>query len=458
MKNLTLNNILKACSGELKNLEKCSLGSLDERTSYLEKEVTSVVIDSRKVTEGGIFIATKGERVDGHSFVNDCFKKGILAAICEEENEEFEGPYILVNDSFKALRDIARFYRAGLDIPVIGITGSVGKTSTKEFIAGTLSAKYNVLKTAGNFNNDVGMPLTLLSIKDEHEIAVIEMGISHFGEMRVLADIAKPDTCVITNIGQCHLEYLNDRDGVLKAKTEIFEYINKDGAVILNGDDDKLVTLKSPVNRPITFFGMSENNNIFVSDVHSLGLLGTDVKIHVNENAFDAHIPLPGAHMIYNAMAATAVGLLYNMTLDEIKEGLNSVKATSGRSNIISTNKYTVIDDCYNANPVSMKAAIDLLNLSTTRKIAILGDMFELGENENELHREVGDYAREKNIDILISVGILTQNMTTSDYHFDTKEELIDNLPNILKDGDSILIKASHGMHLEEVVDFLERN
>lgn len=446
MKNLTLNNIKDVCHGELKNLDK-----------YIDKEATSVVIDSRKVTEGGIFIATKGERVDGHTFINDTFKKGVMAVVCEDEIEEYDGPYILVENSFEALKDIARFYREQLDIPIIGITGSVGKTSTKEFIAGTLSYKYNVLKTQGNFNNEVGMPLTILSIRDEHEIAVVEMGISHFGEMTVLTDIAKPDTCVITNIGQCHLEYLNDRDGVLKAKTEIFKSLSKDGAVFLNGDDDKLITVESPVKRPITFFGMNDTNDVFVTDVKNLGLLGSDVKIHVKDESFDAHVTLPGSHMIYNAMAATAVGLLYGMTFDEIKEGLNLVKATSGRSNIISTLKYTLIDDCYNANPVSMKAAIDLLNLSNTRKVAILGDMFELGENENELHKEVSDYASKKGIDILISVGNLTKNMTSSNYHFDTKEELIQELPSILKDGDSILIKASHGMHLEEVVEFLSK-
>lgn len=454
MKNLTLKNLAEACGGELRNYSN----------EYDNREADSVVIDSRLVTEGGIFIATKGERVDGHSFIEQVFSKGALGVVCEKEQPQCLKPYILVKDSFKALSDIAAYYREQLTIPVIGITGSVGKTSTKEFIAGTLAAKFKVLKTQGNLNNEIGMPLTLLSIRDEHEIAVVEMGISHFGEMSRMAKIAKPDTCVITNIGQCHLEFLKDRDGVLRAKTEMFESLNPKGAVFLNGDDDKLRTLKSPVEKPIRFFGMNDGNDIYPSEIVNKGLLGSKASIHIRtasgngefEDFFDADVPLPGIHMIYNAMAATGVGLEYGMTYEEIKKGIASVKAVSGRSNIISTNDYTLIDDCYNANPVSMKAAIDLLNLANTRKVAILGDMYELGENEKALHKEVGDYAKENGIDVLISIGELSRNMICADYHFDTKEEFLDLKDTILQKGDSILIKASHGMHLEEILGALQ--
>lgn len=463
MKNLTLSNIAKAVQGRL------------VASNPTEVEAASVEIDSRKVIPGGIFIATKGERVDGHDFIKQVEEKGALGVICEKEPKECEIPYILVEDSFQALKDLAAYYRQQLSIPIICITGSVGKTSTKEFIAGTLAAKYNVCKTQGNFNNEVGMPLTLLSIREEHEIAVVEMGISHFGEMERMADIAKPDTCVITNIGQCHLENLVDRDGVLKAKTAMLDYMNPDGAIFFNGDDDKLETVSPPWNREITHFGMLNTNDIFATDIVNKGLWGSDIIININDavkrtfpERIKVHVPLPGRHMIYNAMAACGVAMEYSLSEEEIVRGIESVQATEGRSHVVAAPQYTLIDDCYNANPVSMKAAIDLLGMANTRKVAILGDMFELGENEKELHKEVGEYAMTHGMDVLITIGKLSLNMyegalmtamseACEIYTFETNEEAMEKLPEILKKDDSILIKASHGMHFDTIVDFLNK-
>lgn len=457
MKNMNLIQIAAACGGTL------YFGD-----HFSEKEITGAVIDSRLVKEGYLFIAAAGERVDGHNFISSAFEKGALAVVCEQAPKTPAGPYILVKNSYTALKEIAKWYRMQLDIKVVGITGSVGKTSTKEFISSVLSQKYQVLKTLGNFNNEIGLPLTILGIKKEHQIAVLEMGISDFGEMHRLSEIAKPDICVLTNIGQCHLENLGSRDGILKAKTEIFDFMNENGNVCINGDDDKLITLKEVKGRKPLRFGLGTENDIYATEVVTHGLFGSACKIHVNQDEFQTQVPLPGEHMVLNALAATAVGILLGLDFTEIAAGISAVKALGGRSNVLRHESYTIIDDCYNANPVSMRAAIDLLNKSDTRKLAILGDMFELGNTEKEMHREVGIYAAEHNIDILLCVGSLSWNMyegalsakekTTSIIelkHFQTRDELIKALPQILQKNDTILVKASHGMGFEHVVKAL---
>ena len=258
---------------------------------------------------------------------------------------------------------INKIHPGELEIPVVGITGSVGKTSTKEMIAAVLGQKYNVLKTQGNFNNELGLPLTVFGLRAEHQIAVLEMGISDFGEMHRLAKIARPDTCVITNIGLCHLEFLKSRDGILKAKTEIFDFLKEDGHVILNGDDDKLVTVTDVKGIKPVFFGVENKNGIWADEIESRGLKGIECRIHVKDESFKVLVPIPGRHMVYNALAGTAVGLTYGLTLDEIKAGIESLQSLSGRFHILENEKknITVIDDCYNANPVSMKASLEVL-------------------------------------------------------------------------------------------------
>lgn len=455
MKNMTLSAIAKACNGQLVGGE-----------NHEGKEVAGVVIDSRQVEKDYLFIATVGERVDGHSFIDDVFAKGALAVICEKAPLNAKGPYILVQNSFQALKAIAEWYRMQLDIKVVGITGSVGKTSTKEFISSVLAQKFTVLKTEGNYNNEVGLPLTVLKIRENHEVAVLEMGISNFGEMDRLSKIAKPDICVITNIGPCHLEFLGSRQGVLKAKTEIFHHMNKEGSVCVNGDDDMLITIESVHgNKPIRF-GFSEGNDVYATDVENHGLFGTTCNIHVNQQVFQANIPLPGEHMVRNALAATAVGTLLDLNLEEIAKGIHTVQSVGGRSNIIRHQKYTIIDDCYNANPVSMKAAIDLLKTATTNKVAILGDMGELGSNENALHKEVGEYAALANIDVLVCVGKRSihmyegakeANFMGNLLYFETRDELIAALSTIVKENDTVLIKASHSMGFEKIVEALNK-
>jgi len=455
MVGMTLKNIAAACNGQL---------FCDEKDENII--VTGVQLDSRKIEKGNLFIATRGERVDGHTFIPSVLEKGAVCCICEEKPES--GAYILVKDSFQALKDIATFYRGQLTIPIIGITGSVGKTSTKEAIAQVLSVKYNVLKTAGNFNNEVGLPLTILSIREEHEIAVVEMGISDFGEMDRLSNIAKPDICVITNIGLCHLENLKSQDGILKAKTEMFNHRNKDGDIILNGDDTYLNSVGEVDGTVPVRFGYRDNSALKIVDSKLMGLLGSEFTLVMGNERLNCFCSLPGPHVITNSACAALVGFKVGLSTEEIIQGIADQKPVSGRSNLIKTEEYLVIDDCYNANPVSMKEAVDLLSLADSRKVAVLGDMFELGQEEEQMHGQVGHYAAKKGLDVILFVGRLSKcgfeeankikSVNQLIEYFATRDDLMDALFRIIKKGDSILIKASHGMQFEKVVKVLDEN
>ena len=295
MKNMTLKEIAVACGGIYYG---------DDESYY--KEVSSVVIDSRKVEKDCLFIAIRGTRVDGHMFIPQTIRDGALCALSEKRIENASYPYILVISCEQALKDIAEHYRKSLNLKVVGVTGSVGKTSTKEMIASVLGEKYDVLKTAGNFNNEIGLPLTIFNIREEHEVAVLELGISNFGEMERLAKIARPDICVITNIGVAHLEHLKSRDGILKAKTEIFLYMNPNGSIILNGDDDKLSTVHPANGIQPVFFGLDDSRDFYADQVESCGLRGTNAVFHTPNSTFSAHISIPGEHMVLNALAGIA--------------------------------------------------------------------------------------------------------------------------------------------------------
>lgn len=468
MKNMTLENIAEACGGKY-------IGAEDKK----QCEVKGAVIDSRLVEEDFLFIPIKGARVDGHDFIPEVFEKGALAVLSEHELTDAAGPYILVESAEAAMKKIARFYRRSLDIKVVGITGSVGKTSTKEMIASVLAQKYSVLKTEGNLNNEIGLPLTIFKIREEHEVAVLEMGISEFGEMERLAQMAIPDVCVITNIGLCHLENLITRDGILKAKTESFAHLAEGGIAVLNGDDDKLSEKKEVNGKPTVFYGlekepkryMDENGEkmlaekaVYATDVKAAGLTGTCARIHVGDEYFDVEIPIAGEHNVYNALAAVCVARQLGLTLDEMKRGIESVQTISGRSNLIEKDGMSIIDDCYNANPVSMKASIDVLSVAEGRKIAVLGDMGELGADERELHAMVGRHFAGKKIDALFCAGELSKALaeavrevspSTEVFWMSERSELINALLSYRQNGDTILVKASHFMGFAEIVKAL---
>lgn len=455
MRNMTLEHIAHACQGVYTG-----------DPTDMQTEIAGAVTDSREVGKGYLFIPIKGARADGHDFIPEVIEKGAAAVLSERELTDCTVPYIRVASSEQALKDIAEYYRSQLTIPVIGITGSVGKTSTKEMIASVLSEKYRVLKTEGNFNNEIGLPLTLLRIREEHEAAVVEMGISDFGEMHRLAKMAKPDVCVITNIGICHLENLKTRDGILQAKSEIFDYLKPDGRIVLNGEDDKLSTLTEVSGIRPMFYGFVQDTDndihkeIYADGVQNCGLKGVKVQIHTPKGTIQVHIPIPGEHNVYNAMAAAAVGLCLNMELSEIKDGIAHAETIGGRSNLMEIGHMTVIDDCYNANPVSMRASLDVLSYGLGRTVAVLGDMGELGENEKHLHYGVGAYAAEKQIDAIFCAGTLSVEMARGAkeagarqvFYYGTREEMTSQLLEYLKEGDTVLVKASHFMEYPKVV------
>ncbi|MBQ8518660.1 MAG: UDP-N-acetylmuramoyl-tripeptide--D-alanyl-D-alanine ligase [Agathobacter sp.] len=467
MPNMSLKNIAVACEGTYVGAQE-----------FEEKVICGAVIDSRLVEEDYLFIPIKGERVDGHKFIPQVFEKGACCVLSEMELEDPAGPYIRVASTEEALKKIAAFYRQSLPIKVVGITGSVGKTSTKEMIASVIAQKYRVHKTAGNFNNEIGLPLTVFGIRSEHEVAILEMGISDFDEMHRLSTVANPDICVITNVGLCHLENLGTRDGVLKAKTECFEHMKDGGLAILNGDDDKLSTKKNVNGRDTVFYGIGEaakvdengnpmaTKNIYATDVTNLGFEGMQARIHTPVGAFEANITIPGEHNVYNALAATAVGLELGLTLEEIQKGIEEAKTIAGRTNLLKANGYNVIDDCYNANPVSMAAAMDVLSHAKGRTIAVLGDMGELGEDEKELHFGVGVCVAEKKIHTLFCAGALAAEYKAGVesvendckvFHFENKDDMINALLSYVQEGDNILIKASHFMDFPKVVEALTK-
>ena len=474
---LTVGEILQVCKGRL-------VPGKETPETLCSLSVTSVALDSRKVTEGGVFLATPGERVDGHSFVASCFAKGAALAIVTKTPEQLEretgepaegwGSYVLVEDSFAALRDIAEYYRQKLKVTVVGITGSSGKTSTKEFVAGVLGERFRVLKTEGNLNNEVGVPLTLLKIRPEHQVAVVEMGISDFGEMHRLSKMAKPDICVITNIGQSHLDHLKSREGILRAKSEIFDFMSENGEICLNGEDDMLLPLTRIKGRKTRFFGLGSapGQEVAAKDIVSKGLWGSDASLSTPAGNYDIHVPLPGVHMVLNAAAAACVAGILGLTPREIASGIGKITPVDGRNHLIRLPAFTLIDDCYNANPASMRAALDLLALADTEKTAILGDMFGLGEDQcAQLHGQVGLYASRLGIQRILCVGERSGDMYRSAYasrpdgngvfYFPSLEALLEALgkerEKYVPDGCTVLVKASHAMEFEKAVAFLRQ-
>ncbi|MBQ9679815.1 MAG: UDP-N-acetylmuramoyl-tripeptide--D-alanyl-D-alanine ligase [Ruminococcus sp.] len=444
MKPITLKEVATACNGVLH-------GDPDI-------QITSIVTDSRQAKNGSLFAAIKGARVDGHRFIPMTVEQGAACVLCEEE-PEVDTPYILVESTLVALKGIAEYYRSLFTIPFIGITGSVGKTSTKEFISAVLAQKYKVHKTGGNFNNELGVPITLFGLSEEHEVAVIEMGISGFGEMTRLSKMVRPDISVITNIGYCHLENLGDRDGVLRAKTEMFTYLNENGTIILCHDDDKLSTVTEYNGiRPI-FYGTGDDE-FRAENIVEKGLFGIDCTLIHGSDRINVTIPTMGRHNVLNALCAMAVGVKLGLTADEIKRGIESFENVGSRNRVIKTDSYTIIDDCYNANPTSTKAGLDTLSKLDGRKAAVLGDMKELGTDELALHREVGAYAKEQGINVLIAVGPLSkataEGYGEGAYYFEDVDSCIAQIKDILQAGDTVLVKASHSMHFEKITEALQ--
>lgn len=447
MFDFTVADALKACSGELVGLD------------CIDDVLREVVIDSRHVQPGDMFVAYKGEKVDGHDYISAALDKGAACCLAERAPAGEQRGVIVVPDVQKALENIMRAYRAKLSLPIIGITGSVGKTTAKEMVWAVLSQRMNVLKTEGNLNNQIGVPITLSRIEAAHEAAVVEMGISGFGEMSVLASMARPGVAVFTRIGHAHLEFLHDLDGVFAAKTEMLNYMPDDGTVIINGDDEKLMRLHC--KQRIITFGLGRHCIVRAENVRYDGESGTFCDIFYGSRHVAAAIPAYGQHMVYAALESAAVGFVMGLSDAEIERGIAAYHTVGRRGVVVNTGYITLIDDCYNANPDSMRCAIDSLVELPGRHVCIFSDMREMGDESPEMHRELGRYALEKGVEMVAAYGpmsrCLTAAMGDKAQHFETKAELIAALPALIERGDNVLVKASLGMHLEDAAEALKK-
>lgn len=453
MDNIKLQDIVKAIGGKLLVEGK-------------QRDFSRVVIDSRKVNKGDIFFAIKGENFDAHKFVDNVLENGAGLVIVhkEEEYKSFseDSSIVLVEDTKKALLDLASFYIDTLDIKVVGITGSTGKTSTKDLIAAALSEKYKVFKTKGNFNNDIGMPLMILELNKDYEVAILEMGMSNLGEIETLARVAKPDIAVITNIGTSHMENLKTRDNILKAKIEITTLFNENNVLIVNGENDKLHDLESN-NYKIVKIGTESDYNFKGCRI----IINKDnIEFSVKENgrAIDQTIfvPVPGKHNVLNSLLAVAVARHLGVSYEEIAEGIKNLEATSMRLDVIKHEGYTIINDAYNASPDSMIAALEVLKTYEGRKIAVLGTMKELGEESPKAHEEVAKYAKDSKVDMLITLGEFNSDFeagfgSENFKAFDSIEDIVHYLKQNLKDGDVLLVKASRSMKFENIINELQK-
>jgi UDP-N-acetylmuramoyl-tripeptide--D-alanyl-D-alanine ligase len=426
-----------------------------------DRVITSVSTDTRKITGGSLFVCLKGERFDAHDFAKQAEENGAAAIVAEREISAGV-PVLYVRSTAQALLDIARMYRESFDIPVVGLTGSVGKTTTKEMIYCVMSERFNTLKTQGNLNNEIGLPTTLFGLDESTEAAVIEMGMNHFGEISRLTRTAEPTLAVITNIGVSHIEYLGSRDGILKAKCEIFEGMKDGSFAVLNGDDDKLVTVKNDRLKIVHYGINNPENDILATDITQNGE-STSFTVLFGGRTQNVTIPTVGIHNVYDALAAFAVGVCFEIDSEKIACGLKKYVPAGMRQRIKKINGITVVEDCYNASPDSQKAAVDTLTaLDGKRKIAVLGDMLELGESSPELHSQVGAYVKEKQLDMLLTYGeqsVFTAKAAdggkTVCKAFLSKDELASYLIKTLESGDVVLFKASRGMKLEEVINKL---
>jgi len=447
---------------EMGKLKNCPIEYVGNE-NILEQPVSQVFIDSRQVQPASLFVAIRGERLDGHQFLAEAFEKGALAALVDQayfntQGKIIVGNFFVVPDTIFALQQLANYYRQKFSIPFVAITGTSGKTTTKEMIEAVLSFKYNVLKTSGNLNNHIGVPLTLFQLNQKHQIALIEMGTNHFGEIKRLTEIAQPDCGLITNIGRGHLEFFGSLEGVARAKRELFEGLPPDGTAFINADDPLLMKNIPPIKR-LVFYGIKNEAQI---KGEFLGMLPTG---ETRFKVFNQEIVLqvPGMHHVYNALAAISVGLEFDINVEQIKPLLEQFKPHSKRMEIIRQNEITILNDCYNANPDSTMAALSTLKQMSVpgRKIAVLADMLELGDTAETEHREIGQQAPQMELDFLLGYGPLTRVLVQAAQkskgihaiHFDDKIELTDYLVSLLKPGDLVLIKGSRGMAMETVLE-----
>ncbi|MBN2091207.1 UDP-N-acetylmuramoyl-tripeptide--D-alanyl-D-alanine ligase [candidate division KSB1 bacterium] len=432
--------------------------------NILSDTVPEILIDSRKISHDSIYIAIRGERLDGHQFVSEAFAKGAGAVICDEAGFKKvsatspEGNYFIVSDTTLALQEIAHYYRQKFSMPVLALTGTSGKTTTKEMIGTVLDRKFNILKTSGNLNNHIGVPLTLLQLNKKQQIAIIEIGTNHFGEIKTLTAITNPDIGLITNIGRGHLEFFGSIEGVGREKTDLFRGLKSGGKAIINIDDPFLAPMTRELKNYVDY-GIKNNARLKGKFLRMSELGNVTFMVENQEIA----LQVPGIHNIYNALAAVAVGLEFEIPFTEIKDALEAFKSQAKRMETLQLNQNLILNDCYNANPDSTAAALEVLNglQGAGRKIAVLGDMLELGEQGKNEHFQIGAKVAQLKIDYFLGFGPLTKlgveeaskQMGDRAMHFQRKSDLIQCLKELIQTDDVLLIKGSRGMAMEEVTE-----
>ena len=449
MKELTLKQIADWCGGKV-----------SARFEHLR--VSRMQSDSRKVRSGDLFVALKGAKADGHDFAETAINHGAVAALVSRPISE-KLPSIEVEDTLRAYGEIAAGYRKLTGVKVVGITGSVGKTTTKEMTASVLEAAYHTAKTEGNHNNNLGLPMTIMDMPENTEVAVLEMGMNHSGEMEYLSDIARPDLAIITNIGTMHIEHLGTREGILQAKLEIMRGMPDDGAGVFNGDEPLLWNIRAIGKHKKYYYGIENHAcDVTATDIVELDD-GVRFVVHGFGQQFELFVPMLGRHAVYNALAATTVGLLLGVKPEQIQARFSSFHNTGMRQKIYVKNGVTIIEDCYNAGPESTEAALDVLAGIKTdgRRIAVLGDMLELGNRSAAEHYRIGRLAVGK-ADLLLTygehsvrtlTGAITGGMNPKNTDpFDTHEDMARMLKMRVSEGDVVLFKGSRGMRMEKVL------
>ena len=447
MQILSVSDIVKATDGVL-------------ISGMAESEINSITTDSRKAETGVLFIPLKGEKADGHDYIASALSNG-ASVITQRIGEYSDGTVVKVKDTRKALGDIARYYKMKYPVRSVAITGSVGKTTTKDLVYSVIAQGYKTHKTPNNFNNDIGVPLTIFGMEEGTEAAVIEMGMNHFGEISYLSDIARPDCAIITNIGMSHIENLGSQEGIFRAKMELTEKFEDNNTLFVNGDDKFLGSVGNTSYKVIRF-GMSDKNDVYAKNIVNNGLMGTMFTVVHPGGEFRCEVRQPGEHNIYNALAAVCAGLHFGLNETQIAAGLSNCEYTASRLEITEHMGMEIINDCYNSSPDSVRAALKVMkNTLKARKVAILGDILEMGKYAKDEHFELGKSVKELGVDLLVTAGENAKHIAEGAktaglgdvVSYETTDELREHVAEIVKNGDCILVKASHGMEFYKISD-----
>ena len=452
MAEFTVSEVCSATNGQISNNTDC-------------RQFTGVCTDTRRIKPGNLFVALAGERFDGHEFVEQAITQGAAGILVQRAAvvSSSTAAIITVADTRQALQNLATFHRRRFDVPVIAITGSNGKTTTKDLTAAVLASRFSVLKTEANFNNEIGLPLTLLNLTCDHQAAVVEMGMRGLGEIAELARIAEPTAGIVTNVGETHMELLGSLDNIALAKSELVTAIPTCGFIMLNGDDPYVQAMNSKANGKVIFYGLQADCHVRATDI-----VVTDQQTafvcHCHGRKFPVLLPAIGRHNVYNALAAIGAGWELGLTADEITAGILTFQAGTMRQQIQCIGSYTVINDAYNASPLSMASALDTLRqVARGRMVAVLGDMLELGNVAVDAHRRIGKLAAEQGVQLVITVGSLAKNIAEAARESgvdhvaacDNHQQAVQALHTYLQPGDTVLIKGSRGMKMEQLVNML---